>query len=289
MDTTLNLTDEKYLSIMLKRIEVCKVYKPKFGQGQATTLEDFKALYSADYFYSWLGLDSPLVYAAHKTAGGLTSLYRQIGAGCEELLREIFCDKLGLTLPQVRWQYTIKALGSKDRKLSLDARIQREDLKIEVVRKRFNDWLSEAAKSLSIDESIAQALKGAVFEIRQGYKSKDSKRQNADITNATHAYTQAYLPVALILSNQIDLDVVNRYTKARWMVLRGNLGGSVFNSTYAFLEQIIGYDLSGFFTRNSTILRQKIEEVLETLLTPTNPPVINENLNLLEDENDSDS
>lgn len=47
-------------------------------------------------------------------------------------------------------------------------------------------------------------LKGAVFEVRQGYKSKDAKRQNADIANAAAAYTQAYLPCVVMLSSQID-------------------------------------------------------------------------------------
>jgi len=35
---------------------------------------------------------------------------------------------------------------------------------------------------------------GVVFECRQGYKSKDSKRQNADIANASNAYKYQYLP-----------------------------------------------------------------------------------------------
>jgi hypothetical protein len=34
-------------------------------------------MYGADPFCSWVGLDSPLMYAAHKAAGGMTSVYRQ--------------------------------------------------------------------------------------------------------------------------------------------------------------------------------------------------------------------
>ena len=60
------------------------------------------------------------------------------------------------------------------------------------------------------------SLTGTVFEIRQGYKSRDSKRQNADIANAAAAYANGYLPCAAILSDQIDADVRLRYRSERW-------------------------------------------------------------------------
>ena len=48
-----------------------------------------------------------------------------------------------------------------------------------------------------------------MFEVRPGYKSKDSKRQNADVSNAANAYTHQYLPVVVLLSTQIDYVVGN--------------------------------------------------------------------------------
>jgi len=51
-------------------------------------------------------------------------------------------------------------------------------------------------------------ITGTIFEVRQGYKSKDSKRQNADIANAATAYTKADFPCAVILSAQIDEDIL---------------------------------------------------------------------------------
>jgi hypothetical protein len=53
---------------------------------------------------------------------------------------------------------------------------------------------------LKIDDTVCKALHGTVFEVRQGYKSKDSKRQNADVSNASNAYAKGYLPVNMILS-----------------------------------------------------------------------------------------
>lgn len=74
--------DERYLQIIEGRLEVCKAYRPKLGKKDAVSLEEFRAIYSGDVFYNWFGLSNPLLYAAHKAAGGLTSLYRQVGLGC---------------------------------------------------------------------------------------------------------------------------------------------------------------------------------------------------------------
>ncbi|KAF3978633.1 MAG: hypothetical protein HFP77_00895 [Methylococcales symbiont of Iophon sp. n. MRB-2018] len=63
---------------------------------------------------------------------------------------------------------------------------------------------------------------GIVFEVRQGYKSKDSKRQNADIDNATVTWSNGYLPVFAIFSSQINTDIVLRHRNNRlcWNVTK---------------------------------------------------------------------
>jgi hypothetical protein len=64
--------DQKYLALLLDKIEVCKTYHPKFGLGKAVSLAEFRVLYGRDPFYAWFGLDHPLMDAAHKAAGGIT-------------------------------------------------------------------------------------------------------------------------------------------------------------------------------------------------------------------------
>ena len=124
------VSDAAYLHFIVSKIEVCRAYKPKFGQGESVSFEEFQALYGGDQFYSWFGLDHPLMYAAHKAAGGITSLYRQIGIGCEHLFRRILQDHLELTAAQSNWSYAVPVAGKKDRKLSLDGRIHIADLKL---------------------------------------------------------------------------------------------------------------------------------------------------------------
>lgn len=229
-------------------------------------LQEFQGVYSADDFYSWFGLDSPLVYAAHKAAGGITSLYRQIGIACERLFRRLLQDHLGLSVVQSRWSYEVPSTTDKSRTLSLDGRIGLADVTDAASRTRVVQWIQAAAARLKVAVPSAQHFAGAVFEVRQGYKSKDSKRQNADIGNAANAYSNAFLPVLVVMSAQIDADILERYTRAQWLVLRG-MRGTALESTYEFSQQILRYDLAAFFGRNSLPLRREVETIIKALLT----------------------
>jgi hypothetical protein len=259
--------DQPYLDLLLKAIRICAEYRPKFGQGSQAglTLDQFTQLYGADPFYSWFGFDSPLVYAAHRAAGGMTSVYRQVGIGCQWVFNRILRDMLGLSETEAHWSYSIPGAGVKDRALSLDARIPLDAVS-QSRRDTVAEWLRGAAFTLGLELDSIDALRGAVFEVRQGYKSKDAKRQNADIANAANAYAAQYLPVVALLSTQIDNDVALRYRRARWLLLTGTINGSAFDSTYLFFRDIIGYDLAGFFARNAPILRREITFILEKLL-----------------------
>ena len=262
--------DARYLATVLTPLRRCASYKPKLGLGNraGVDLDDFRNLYRADPFYSWFGLDNPLMYAAHRAAGGMTSIYRQIGIGCERLFREIIQDQLNLSKDNASWSHRTPAPEGKFRTLSLDARIPLVSVTNTAQRRKVANWIDEAARKLQLDRSIRTALKGVVFEIRQGYKSKDSKRQNADIANAAAAISQAYLPVVALLSTQIDPDVASRYEAAKWVMLRGEIGvASNLTSTYAFTRDVIGYDLAAFFERNKGTLRRELVAVLETLLS----------------------
>jgi hypothetical protein len=263
--------DKEYLDILVTALKVCAAYKPMFGQGKSggLSLERFREMYGADPFYRWIGLDSPLMYAAHKAAGGMTSIYRQVGIGGQWVFNKVLQNSLGLTKEQADWKYEVPTNEGATRKLSLDGRIDLNDIADGMKRDRVQAWMLEAFKRLKIDPKTANApTKGVVFEVRQGYKSKDSKRQNADLANAAHAYVQGYLPSVVLLSLQIDGDVAERYTEARWLLLVGSKGGATTESTYSFCRDVLGYDLAGFFERNSERLKAELEIVLATLLLP---------------------
>ncbi len=99
--------DSLYRQILMTPLAECAAYRPAFGlqNSSGVDLDQFRALYGSDPLYHWVGLDSDLMYAAHKAAGGMTSIYRQLGIGCERLLRRIVQDSLVLDDTQTSWSY----------------------------------------------------------------------------------------------------------------------------------------------------------------------------------------
>lgn len=250
-------------------VRKCALYKPAFGQGRSAglDLQEFQALYGADLFYTWLGLDDPVVYAAHRSAGGITSVYRQLGIGCERLFRRVLQISFGLDSKQTAWSYSYGKPNGDSGIHTLDAKVALEDLGGDH-KQRFKSWLADVHSTAIPQGGAARPMPGAVFEVRQGYKSADSKRQNADLRFGMRAYQASLLPVFSLMSNQISAPVVRRYRADGMLVLLGVDDPSPLVSTYAFFKQIVGFDLAGFFRRNSDSIRTEMTEIVARLLTP---------------------
>lgn len=256
---------DKYVRIFLEPLYECLSYKPKLGHNDRDgfSLDEFLNLYGSDPFYSWIGLDSPYMFTAHKAAGCMTSIYRQIGIGCERLFREIICDTTEYnSVESAKWSYITKTKAGKEKVLTLDARLELKDINNQPVRQRTEKWIREYGEIIGVD---ASKLKGAVFEVRQGYKSKDSKRQNGDIDNATVAYAYNYLPVFTVFSSQIDNDIVLRYTNNRCAVIIGSRNINPHVSLFAFTRDILGFDLAKFFEDNSPLIKREVQKILKKL------------------------
>ena len=261
-------TDEQYLETFLAPLRVCADYLPAFGTAgsDGLSLSDFQQLYGADEFYSWIGLDSPLVYAAHKASGGLTSIYRQIGIASERLLREIIKDSLGLSDEQVEWKYEYNKTKRLKAFHILDARISLSDIKSGDAADRIDKWLCSAVKNTGGGRGVHP--KGAIFEIRQGYKSADSKRQNADLRFGARSYQIGHIPVVAVLSSQVSETVIARYQGAGMLVLTGTPSTDPTASTFAFFRNVVGYNLDDFFKRSSLTVKNVIHGLIEKLLSP---------------------
>lgn len=263
--------DADYLKLILEPLYECVKYRPAFGGGNGddgVSLDQFRQLYGADPLYSWIGLDSELMYAAHKAAGGMTSIYRQLGIGCERLLRAVVRDSLSLNDDQVKWSYEYEKEDGSAGVHTLDIRIDSEHIADEKARTRVNAWLVEAGNSISLPPKHLQGLHGIVMEVRQGYKSADSKRQNADLRFGMRASNDGYLPAIVIVSSQMSAPVIRRYRAAQMLVLVGKSGSSA-ESTFTFFQDVVGYDLVAFFKQNSPRLRDEMDKVLHGLLTPS--------------------
>lgn len=262
------MNDSKsYIDIFTEPLKECLAYKPKFGiskRAEGVSLSEFLSIYGRDPFYSSIGLNSPYMYAAHKAAGGMTSIYRQIGIGCERLFRQVIFDSTSYSdYASTGWSYMAKTKSGKDKVMHLDARLELSEINDDRVKTNVEKWIKEYSLRLGLGN---KKVRGAVFEVRQGYKSKDSKRQNGDLDNATVAYAYNYLPIFAIFSSQIDKDLVLRYTNSKCGILTGMESGDVFSSLFSFSREVLGYDLLRFFKDNTAEIRDVVENTLKALL-----------------------
>jgi len=254
------------LEIFLSPIRTCAAYTPKLGQSQSYNLDEFLHLYSQDTFYSLIGLDTPLMYAAHKAAGGMTSIYRQIGVGSERLFRHIAANSLSLSTAQLDWSYNYPRSGKADGVHKLDARVRMEDVD-GATQKRLTSWLKSALSIISTGQDGKYNPDGVVFEIRQGYKSADSKRQNADLRYASRANQDQLLPVVFVMSEQIGLPIIERYRREGLLVTTGLLADDPCRSSFALSQHLFKFDLLAFFKGNQKVITAEIHSVVDTLLS----------------------
>ncbi|MCD8310424.1 MAG: hypothetical protein LUB83_04335 [Prevotellaceae bacterium] len=261
------MDNNKLVELFVTPIRECVNYKPHFGDSSSKgySIQDFLDLYGRDPFYSWIGLNTPYMYTAHKAAGSMTSIYRQIGIGCERIFRQIIFEQAKYDdYSYSQWGYTTKTKAGKDKYLALDGRIELNEIKNPNVKSKAEQWIYDLMSKLEVN---IRQLNGAVFEVRQGYKSKDSKRQNGDLDNAAVAYSYNYLPVFMIFSSQIDKDIELRYRNGKCGVLVGNLEGDALSSLFKFCDEVLMFDLAYFFERNSSEIKQVVNNVLKTLFS----------------------
>lgn len=168
---------------------------------------------------------------------------------------------------QLNWSYDYQKPDGKFGTHTLDASIKLEELENDTSI-RFKEWLSQSQKTVGTSSSGMISLAGAVFEVRQGYKSADSKRQNADLRYGVRAYQAGLLPTFAIMSSQVSEPVLRRYRADGMLVLTGVTDDDPTISTFAFFKQVIQFDLAGFFERNTERLQSETKQIIKQLLSP---------------------
>lgn len=258
---------DPYVDEFLRPLRLCLNYKPAFGTSQGVDSLEFLDRFVEDFFYNAVGLAVHEMYVAHKAAGGITSFYRQLGIACEVLTRSVLIRELGLSAEQVKWNYTSPTGGTTDRTLTLDARIAPSEIGDATRRATVEKWLVSAALSAGVEPEISKGLKGAVFEVRQGYKSADSKRQNADLSFGIHALKAGYLPCLLVFSGQVSQVVVARYRQQGLYVLLGCASSQANMDTRDFFRDVVGWDLVQWLSMQGPTIRKELSEILRYLLS----------------------
>lgn len=229
---------ETYLDIFTGPLKVARSYEKQ-------------EMPQADPFMDWLGLNLPILIEVRERAGRQTSISRQVGLGCERLLLRLIQDKFGVPAESCGWSQVVEG-----QRRTLDACIRFtfvSERQIELAA-----WVREACLLLNIP--LAQT--GVVFEVRQGHKSGDSKRQLGDKKNAARAREEGFLPVMLVFSTQLPAATHRRYQKDGWLVLTGRLGGGPLRSTYAFFHEVLGFDMAGFLEDHQEEFKSIVQSIM---------------------------
>jgi hypothetical protein len=145
---------------------------------------------------------------------------------------------------------------------SLDGRIDVLEFPKTPALERFNAWVPGAREAIG----ASFAPRGMVCEVRQGYKSQDSKRASADASNAASILVASYAPVLVLMSKQISGPALRLFKVHKWIILQGDLSDDPLTSTYAFSKHVMGFDLAEFLQRLSPRLRAETERVFAALL-----------------------
>ncbi|MGH3263634.1 MAG: hypothetical protein ACRDNS_16750, partial [Trebonia sp.] len=133
--------EQRCLGYLVDAIRAAARKPPQFGTGRDVSLDRFKHLYGDDPFYAWIGFDSDLLYTAHKAGAAMTSLYRKLGDGCQELWRAIIRDQFEVEDKAATWEYTVPTDRGL-RKRTLDGRIDVLDFPSSPAMRRFQTgWL----------------------------------------------------------------------------------------------------------------------------------------------------
>ena len=139
----------KLVELFVAPLQECLDYKPHFGDNSKKdgfSVEEFLMMYGQDPFYSWIGLDSPYMYAAHKTAGSMTSVYRQIGIGCERLFRQIIFEQTGyINYSSSQWSYDTTTRAGKKKMVHPTFRVMRQSCRAYSLRVKYRSSLNPYA------------------------------------------------------------------------------------------------------------------------------------------------
>jgi hypothetical protein len=78
----------------------------------------------------------------------MTSIYRQIGIGCQWIFSQLLQDCLGLSAEDAAWTYTVPSDGGKPRALYLDGRIDISNVSDTASRDRLKQWMHACSERL---------------------------------------------------------------------------------------------------------------------------------------------
>jgi hypothetical protein len=169
-------------------------------------------------------------------AGGLTSVYRQIGVGTEHLLRAIIRDSLGLTAEETTWSYRYRKPNGKTGVHSLDAKISFADLS-DAQRRIFIEWMEVVGPHVDLTPANGSGYKVSFLKSGKVIKAR-TLNVRMRIYVRHECLSGGIASCIHDLSQQVSETVIDRYRKDKMAVLTGTLAETRYHRPSHFSNRL---------------------------------------------------
>jgi hypothetical protein len=228
------INEAELLNLALVNIRKVLDFNPYKSYSGITNREEFKKLIEMDPAFGILGLNDEKYVIARIGGNLITSLHRKLGDMYQALFSYILTHSFGLNDQDLHFSVEVK-IGERIQIRSTDGLIRKE---------YFNHHIPQTWTD----------YQGVGFEVRSCYQIGDSKRIQADYDMSLVLKSYKILPVMLIFCNTSLRSPVTRLSKS-WELYEGM-------DSFNLIESISGFDLHNFMTKNSSLLKQEIHNIL---------------------------
>lgn len=226
--------DKKALLSTLDRIIETKVEMIRQTYSEVAPKEVEKEIKS-DALYGLLFRDISEFYVQSVLGGRITtSLHRNFGDIVEMSVREIFKSAFDLDDQLAQSSFTLKSIEKRSTRTT-DVTLPYTALEEKTVG-RLRAFHEQLCKRHRRDvEGLHATCKGVGYEVRQCYKSNDSKRRTADIDMSHLLANKGLAPVMLIFCSSSSASIIQDYNRlSKWLILEGTAAFEYVNDVTGF-------------------------------------------------------
>lgn len=233
--------DADLLEIASRHLGLVQNYNPYANFPGVKDRKGFIAKLKEDPAFRYVGFANDKYVIARIGGNLITSLHRKLGDMYQEMFGYLLHATFGV--PSIDLLYSVNVdIGDLQQKRSTDgllrsARFGKLELK-------------------SLPDGWRKA-EGIGFEVRSCYQIGDSKRIQADWHMALALQQKNIVPVMLIFCQTSLKSPVARLRKS-WNIFEGH-------ETFAFIEELTGYDLDDFLKRHESQMGEAVEAVFANL------------------------
>ncbi len=219
MEAKLSMIAESYAEVAPQKIvdEICK-----------------------DALYGLLFKNISVFYAQSVLGGRITtSLHRNFGDIIEVSVREIFKHAYSLDDGLARSSFSIQSIEKRSTRTT-DVSIPFEALTNAQEKSLRAYHVKLCGKHTPALLAQHGACRGLGYEVRQCYKSNDSKRRTADIDMSDLLFQNKIIPMMLIFCSSSSPSIIRDYRRlSKWMIVEGD-------DAFDYVREISGFDFRGY-------------------------------------------